>query len=154
MRKQLILLGICTFLICMPMITGSQLNLMKHRALMPKIISQSGGNFTGVFAEKNESGYNMLGTMSGTYTTSFNWSLGTLSGVWAMNDGNASGDFNGYILHRLFFGEYNVTGGESDWFIGLFRLNQTSNEFKAISIVFADDNYLIRYGIGTYEENP
>ena len=154
MRKLLIIFGICTLLICTPMITASTLHHMKHRALMQKIMSQSSGNFTGVFAEKNESGYNILGTMSGTYTTSYNWSLGTLTGVWAMNDGNASGDFSGYILHRLFFGQYNITGGESDWFIGLFRLNQTSNEFKAISIVFADEDHLIRYGIGTFEENP
>jgi len=152
MRKLLVVLGICTILTCMPMVTASPINLFKHRGLTPRVGLQTGGTFTGAFAEKNETGYNWLGTMSGTYTEGVNWTLGTIDGIWAMDDGSASGNFSGYIWHRFFFGQYYVTGGNSSWFIGLFRTNETTSEFQAISIVFTEEDHLIRYGIGTYEE--
>jgi len=152
MKKLLVILGICALLTCMPMITASPINL-KHRGLIPKASLQSSGNFSGVFAEKNETGFNILGNISGTYTTAGNFSYGSIDGIWTMNDGSASGNFSGYLFRRFFFGKYHVTGGNPSWFIGLYRLNETSNEFQAISIVFGEDNYLIRYGIGTYEES-
>lgn len=152
MKKLLAVLGICMILTCTPMLTASPINLFKHRGLIPRATLLSGGNFTGVFAEKNETGYNILGNISGTYSFFANSTFGIIDGIWAMDDGSASGNFSGNIWHRLFFGQYYTTGGNSSWFIGLFRTNETSNEFKAISIVFTEDNYLIRYGIGTYEE--
>ncbi len=152
MKKILAVLGICALLTCMSMITAAPINHFKQRGLIPRASLQSGGNFTGVFAEKNDTGYIILGNISGTYIMGANWSLGSIDGIWTMDDGSASGNFSGYILHRFFFGQYHITGGNSSWFIGLYKLNETTNEFKAISIVFAEDNYLIRYGIGTYEE--
>ena len=111
------------------------------------------GNFSGVFAEKNETGYNILGTMEGYYSTGFNWTAGQLAGVWAFDNGSASGEFNGYIFHRLFLGQYNVTdGNDTGWFIGLFKMNQTTNEFQAISLILTGQDHLIRYGLGTYQE--
>jgi len=151
MRKILVVLGVCAILTCMPMLTASPINF-KHRGLMTRAGLQTGGTFEGLFAEKNETGYNILGTISGTYEEGINWSFGTLVGVWAMNDGSASGDFSGNMIHSFFFGQYNVTGGESNWFIGLFRTNETTNEFQAISIVFGSEDYLIRYGIGNFTE--
>ncbi len=153
MKKLLAVLGICVILTLMPMVTASPINLFKHRGLISRSTLQTGGNFSGVFAEKNETGYNILGNISGTYTLGANWTLGTIDGIWVMDDGSASGNFSGYIWHRLFFGQYHITGGNSSWFIGLFRTNETSNEFRAITIVFTEDDHLIRYGIGTYEES-
>lgn len=149
MRKILIVLGVCAILTCMPMLTASQINF-KHRGLMQRVGLQTGGTFQGVFAEKNETGYNILGNISGTYEEGVNWSFGSIDGIWVMDDGTASGNFSGYLLHSFFFGQYYVTGGNSSWFIGLFRTNETTNEFQAITIVFAEEDHLIRYGIGTY----
>jgi len=153
MRKLLVILGICVILTCTPILSASQINPFKHRGLIPKISLQSGGTFSGEFAMKNETGFIPLGNISGTYTRGANWTAGTLSGIWAMYDETASGDFNGYIFHRLFIAQYNITDGDSGWFIGLYKLNETTNEFRAISIVFAGENHLIRYAIGTYIEN-
>jgi hypothetical protein len=152
MKKLLAVLGICAILICVPMVSASPMNLFKHRGLIPRGSLNTGGTFSGVFAEKNETGYNILGTISGTYTEGINWSLGTIDGIWAMDDASASGNFSGSLFHRFFFGQYYVTGGNSSWFIGLFRTNETTNEFQAITLVFAEEDYLIRYGIGTYIE--
>jgi len=150
MKKLIIVLGICAILTCMPMVTSSPINLFKHRGLTPRIALQTNGTFSGIFAEKNETGYNVLGNISGTYSAGVNWSFGTIEGIWTMNDGNGSGYFNGYMFHKFLFGQYNITGGDSNWFIGVFKLNETSNEFKAISIVFTDDYPLIRYALGSY----
>lgn len=152
MKKLLVILGVCAVLTCTPILNASQINHFKHRGLKPSVSLQSGGTFTGEFAMKNETGFIPLGNMSGTYTQGVNWTAGTLTGVWALYDETASGDFNGHIFHRLFIGQYNVTGGDSGWFVGLYKLNETTNEFKAISIVFAGENHFVRYGIGTYIE--
>ncbi|MGF3554161.1 MAG: hypothetical protein ACQXXF_02650 [Thermoplasmatota archaeon] len=152
MKKMLLAIGICSILVCMPLITSSPINVFKHKELISRRTLQSSGTFEGIFAEKNETGYNILGNISGTYTKAINWSVGTFSGIWAVYDENVSGEFNGNIFHKFFIGQYNVTDGDSGWLIGLFKLNQTTNEFRAISIVFAGETYLIRYALGTYIE--
>jgi hypothetical protein len=133
----------------MPMITATPA-VSKYRGLMPRLVSRAEGTFTGVFAEKNETGYNILGSISGDYSMG-SGPFGSFSGAWEMDDESAEGEFSGYIVSRFFVGQYNITGSEqTGQFIGLFKVNET--EFKAISLVFTGENHLVRYALGTIDE--
>ena len=153
MKKVLIVLGICALVACMPMMTAAPSVGVKNFRLQPRTLSRGIGTFSGVFAEKNETGYNVLGNISGTYSMGSGL-FGTLDGLWETNDMSVSGVFSGYIIHRFFFGQYNVTGGnETGYFVGLYKVNQTSNEFRAISLVFTDEGHVARYALGTVQES-
>jgi hypothetical protein len=92
---------------------------------------------------KNETGYVPLGTLSGTFTTS------NFEGTWALDNGTASGTFNGWYWGYLCVGQLYTNGSnESQWFGGLFRVNETDNTFQAVSIVLGFNGYAIRYAIG------
>ena len=150
MRKIIVVLGICVILTSMPLIAASPGSILNK--VLPRIGSTE-GTFEGVFAEKDEYGYNILGNVSGSYSVSSR-SWGTMSGTWETLDGNVSGDFSGYIWGRLFLGQYDITGSEDEGhYIGLFRVNETTSEFKAISLVFPGDDYLVRYALGDVEES-
>jgi len=153
MKKTLIVIGICALVACMPMMTAAPSVGVKNSLLQPRTLSRGNGTFSGVFAEKNETGYNILGNISGTYNIGMS-SFGTIAGIWEMTDANVSGAFNGYIIYRFFLGQYNVTGvEEAGQFIGLYKINQTSSEFRAISLVFTDEDHLTRYALGTVQES-
>ena len=113
--------------------------------------SDTNGSFTGVFAMKNESGYNPLGEFSGTYEMS-TW-FGNYVGTWATYDGNASGTINGWIWGYLCMGYVNTTGSEeSNFFIGLYRVNTTDYTFEGGAIIFAQGDHYIRYAMGSLTE--
>jgi len=136
-------------LAAMPMTTASPLLGLRHsnHGLRHSSPTLTNGSFTGVFAMKNETGYVPLGTFSGTYTGEM---FGSFIGTWALYNGSASGTFSGYCLSHLFFGWLNTTGSnQSNMFIGLYRVNTTDNSFEAGAIVFANDQYYIRYMMGT-----
>ena len=100
MKKILLIIGICLILVAMPMTTASPLlkstplkNLLQHgRPLL------TNGSFTGVFAEKNESGYIPLGTIDGTYTEQH-----FFTGAWSLFDGSASGTIEGTYWGYIFW---------------------------------------------------
>lgn len=112
------------------------------------------GTFTGAYALKNDTGYVILGSLAGTYFKQ-SQNYGTFEGTWTATNGTPAGYMNGYIYHAFLLGQYNITGAnETGWFIGLHRVNTTSSEFQAVSIVFTESDYAIRYAAGTYQETP
>ena len=146
MKKILLIIGICLILAAMPMTTASPLlkskpmqNLLQRgRPLL------TNGSFTGVFAEKNETGYNPLGTINGTYSEH------TFIGTWSLFDESASGTINGWYWQHIFIGSFNIDGSnESQWLGGLYRVNTTDSSFEAVSIILGNDDYMIRYAMGT-----
>jgi hypothetical protein len=57
---------------------------------------------------------------------------------------------NGWCWGHLFYGMINTTGSEeSNWLVGLYRVNTTDNTFEAGSIIFGEDQYDIRYIMGS-----
>jgi hypothetical protein len=112
-------------------------------------VNSDNGNFSGMFAMKNESGYVILGSLEGTYQMSSNNS-GTFDGIWNMTDDNLSGTMNGWFRARFFMGQIEQNTGESSWFIGLFRVNTTSNEFGAVALIFSSP-CMVRYAAGTFQ---
>jgi hypothetical protein len=150
MKKILVVVGICIVLAAMPMTSALPLFGSKHVNFLQKhaLPTLTNGTFTGVFAEKNESGYIPLGDLSGTYNVG-EWT-GTFVGTWSLYDGSASGTISGMVWSHLFYGQLNTTGSdESSWFIGLYRVNTTDNSFEAGAIVFGNDQHYIRYAMGS-----
>lgn len=107
----------------------------------------TGGNFSGKFAKKNETGYVILGSLNGTYNKSSNYT-GTFKGNWNTTSGNDSGAFSGWFWGYLFIGQIQQKNN-SHWFVGLYRVNATANEFGAVSIIF-NSSWTVRYAAGTY----
>lgn len=143
MKKLIIALGICIVLIAMPLTTATTLsNLRPINIIHNARPALTNGTYTGVFAMKNESGYNPLGEFSGTYQT-WEWT-GSFEGTWTLYNGSASGTMTGWSWGYLFYGMLNTTGSEeSDWFIGLYRVNTTDNTFEAGAIIFAEQHYIL-----------
>lgn len=159
MKKLLVIFGMCLILAAMPMtIASPQLGVQHANQLQTATSthtnhllrhhnpSLTNDTFTGIFALKNESGIVPLGTLSGTFSDY------TFEGIWALDDGTAAGTFSGGMWGYLCWGEIQTDGSnESQWFAGLFRVNETDNSFQAISIVFDFNGYAIRYVIGDIE---
>ncbi len=158
MKKLLVIAGLCLVLIAMPMtIASPQLSVQRSNHmltaaqhsnhLLPRHNpSMTNGTFTGIFAMKNETGYVPLGTLSGTVSDE------GFEGIWALDNGSASGTFNGWQWGYLCWGTLQTDGNnESHWFGGLFRVNETDNSFQAVSIVLGFNGYAIRYAIGDIE---
>ena len=150
MKKIFVIVGICILLAAMPMTSALPLfnlkpmNIIKNHA-RPTFTN---GTFTGMFAMKNESGYVPLGEFNGTYDIG-GW-FGTFNGVWTMYDGNLSGTMTGGVWGHLCYGQLNTTGSnESNWFIGMYRVNTTENTFLAGAIIFGDNQHYIRYATGS-----
>ncbi len=106
------------------------------------------GNFSGQFAKKNETGYIILGSINGSYQKNSNYT-GTFDGIWNTTDENSSGTMSGWFWGHFYLGEIELEN-DSYWFVGLYRVNETSNEFYTAAIIFTSP-YLIRYAAGTYE---
>ncbi len=150
MKKIWVIVGICIILAAMPMTSALPSFGSKHLNTLQRHARSSfeNGSFAGEFAMKNETGYVPLGEFEGTYDMG-EWS-GTFIGSWSMFDGSASGTMTGWVWSHLFFGQLNTTGVEgSSWFIGLYRLNETDNTFEAAAIIFGQDDYNIRYAMGS-----
>lgn len=149
MKKLLVVIGICILVVAMPLTTAAPLLKSTHLNAMTRHgqTLMTNGTFEGEFAEKNETGYIPLGTMEGTFSGE---SWGTFTGVWSLYEGNTSGTIEGWYFSHIFIGQFNTTGVEgSNWFIGLFRVNTTDNSFVAGALVFGEDNYVMRYAMGT-----
>jgi len=146
MKKIIVVLGICLVLIAMPMTTAFPLFGARHTNIIQKHMrpTLTNGSFTGVFAEKNESGYIPLGNFSGTYQGS------TFTGIWTLDDGSASGALGGWSFGYFFAGQMNTTGtNQSNWFFGLYRVNTTDNSFVAGAIIGGSNGHFIRYAMGS-----
>jgi len=120
-----------------------------NRILTSENIGQTstGGNFSGQYAMKNESGFVILGTINGTYEKNSNYS-GSFEAIWNSTDGNASGTMSGWYWGCLFLGQIEYDN-DSYWFVGLYKTNTTSNEFYSVAIIFSSP-WIIRYAAGIY----
>ncbi|MFO7677487.1 MAG: hypothetical protein R6V50_03780 [Thermoplasmatota archaeon] len=148
MKKLFLVIGICTLLVCMPMITAAPSLGLINSGLQRRTLPAGDGTFEGVFAEKNETGYVVLGDINGTYSKGPG-PFGSFDGVWNMLDDSANGTFSGYIVSRFIMGQYEVNNSqETGNFIGLLNVNQSAMEFTAIALVFTDDGLLVRYAAG------
>jgi hypothetical protein len=108
-----------------------------------------GYTFSGMYAKKNESGYVVLGSLEGEYNMSSNTS-GTFEGLWNTTGSNITGTFSGWYWGWFFMGQMQQDNtSTSNWFIGLQRVNATTNEFYAVMIIFGS-SHMIRYAAGTY----
>ena len=108
------------------------------------------GNLTGVYAIKNETGYEIEGEINGVWEKSWPWG-GTLDFHYNNSNNTMEGDVEAYFFGHVYIGNINVTGtNQSVWIAGLFRVNETTNEFVSVAIVYLDD-YHIRYAIGTID---
>jgi hypothetical protein len=149
MKKIFVVIGICIVLAAMPMTTALPLfNLRPINIIQNARPALTNGTFNGEYAMKNESGYIPLGVINGTYE-SWNWTA-SFVGTWTAYEGNTSGALQGWVWGHLFYGTYNTTGSQdSEWFIGLYRLNTTTNTFRAGAILFGEDDNFIRYAMGS-----
>jgi hypothetical protein len=150
MKKIIVVVGICMVLVAMPMTSAFPLFGSKHTNSIQKLIrpTLTNGSFSGVFTEKNETGYIPLGEFNGTYDGGD--MMGSFTGTWSMYDGNASGAISGWYWSHLVFGQLNTIGSnQSSIFIGLYRVNTTDNSFEAGAIVFGNDQHYIRYAMGS-----
>ena len=135
----------------MPLTTAAPLLKSTHHAsLLPHARPTStNGSYTGAFALKNDSGYVPLGTFSGTFTGDMS---GEFNGVWTLDDESATGTMNGWYWGYIFIGQMNTDGmNESHWFGGLYRVNETDNSFEAVAIILGNNDYMIRYAMGTLQ---
>jgi len=108
------------------------------------------GNLTGVYAIKNETGYEIEGEINGVWEKSWPWG-GTLAFHYNNSNNTMEGDVEAYFFGHVYIGSINVTGtNQSGWIAGLFKVNETTNEFVSVAIVYLDD-YHIRYAIGTID---
>jgi hypothetical protein len=150
MKKISIIVGVCIILAAMPMTSAVSLFAPNHASLIqnPARPTFTNGTFSGVFAMKNESGYIPLGDFNGTYDVG-GW-FGSFAGTWTMDEGNVSGTMSGWVLGYIVYGIINTTGGNvSNWFLGLYRVNETDNTFTAGAIIFGEDQHYIRYAMGS-----
>jgi len=143
MKKLLLILAI-SLLLLSPIASSSYTAKPSHHLRPHRIMTD--GNFSGIFAMKNDTGYIPLGSMSGTYSVSN--SYGTFEGVWSLDSGNDSGTMTGYVWDHIFLGQLNSTTGNSSYFVGLNRVNETDNSFVAVCVIFTQDNYVVRYAMG------
>jgi hypothetical protein len=109
--------------------------------------NETGGNFSGQYAMKNESGFVFLGSINGSYEMSSNYT-GTFEAIWNSTDGNESGNMSGWYWGQFYLGEIEYAN-DSYWFIGIYRVNTSSNEFYSAAIIFSSP-WIIRYAAGTY----
>ena len=112
--------------------------------------NNTNGTITGVYAIKNESGYNIEGQLNGVWEQSWPWG-GTLAFHWNNSNNTMEGDVQAYFFGQIYIGQINITGtNTSGWIAGLFRVNETTNEFVSVALIYTDD-YYVRYAIGTIE---
>jgi hypothetical protein len=108
------------------------------------------GNFTGIYAIKNETGYQIQGQLDGTWEKSWSWG-GTLEFHWNNSNNTMEGDVEAYFFGHIYIGQINITGtNTTGWIAGLFRVNETTNEFVSVALIYTND-YYVRYAIGTID---
>jgi len=157
MRKILAILLVGIFVVAIPS-ASSMMGPRIGRRIIPNtpirtadVPEWADGNITGVYAMKNETGYEILGTIFAYYDNVWG-RVGYYKGIWQSLDGNNSGQFAGWYFHHVALGHYNITGSEDDGgFIGLLRFNETDMTIKAVSLVtYGDEDYFIRYALCSY----
>ena len=158
MRKILAILLVGIFVVAIPTASSISLSKIGRRSIPNTPITTTDipewadGNISGVYAMKNETGYEILGNIFGYYNIVWG-SVGYYAGVWETLDGNSSGQFSGWLLGHIALGQYNITGSEDDGrFVGLLKFNETDMTIKAVSLVTTEDDYFIRYALCSYTE--
>jgi hypothetical protein len=154
MKKILAILLVGIFVVSIP--TGSAMffpRKIKNDPISTTDIPEwADGNITGVYALKNESGYVILGNVFGYYHRTFQY-YGYYAGMWESLDGTQTGYFQGIFIGRLAIGQFNDTiTGDTGNFFSLFRMNETDYTITAVALVYAIDDYDIRYSLCTYTE--
>ncbi len=108
------------------------------------------GNLTGIYAIKNDTGYEIQGEINGVWEKNWAWG-GTLAFHYNNSNNTMEGDVSAYFFGQVYIGSINVTGtNQSGWIAGLFDVNETSSEFVSVALIYLDD-YHIRYAIGTID---
>lgn len=151
---SLILIGLVVLTLpCATAINLRNTDIIKSRPVLNRISVQpvdinGTGNFSGMYAKKNDTGYVILGSIEGTYEFSSEYT-GSFSGIWNTTSGNASGTLSGWFWGFVFLGsiQYN---NETDWFVGLYRINETSYEFGAVALILTS-SFPVRYIAGTFD---
>ena len=158
MKKILAILLVGIFVVSIPAASSLMLPRIARKHILTDIVQSTDapewadGNFSGVFAMKNETGqYVILGNVFGYINLWWGNSSGNYAGAWETLDGNQSGYFAGWFFHHLALGYYNTTGSnETGGFISLFRTNETDMTIKAVALISTDDDYSIRYSMCSY----
>ena len=156
MKKIISLILIGLVVLMLPTATAINFrntNIIKPQPVLNKINIRptdinGTGNFSAMFAKKNDTGYVILGNIEGTYEFSSEYS-GSFSGIWNTTSGDASGTLSGWFWGFIFLGSIQYDN-ESDWFVGLYRINETSYEFGAIALILTS-SFPIRYCAGTFD---
>lgn len=158
MKKILAILLVGIFVVSIPSASSLMLPRIARRQISINSVRTTDvpewadGNFSGVYAMKNETGqYVILGNVYGYLGLWWGNSSGMFAGAWETLDGNQSGNFSGWFFYHLALGYYNTTGSnETGGFISLFRANETDMTIKAVALVSTDDDYFIRYSMCSY----
>ena len=158
MKKILAILLVGIFVVSIPAASSMMLPRIARRQKLfdspvqtTDVPEWADGNLTGVYAMKNETGYEILGNISGYYGVMWGNNSGYYSGVWESLDGTQSGAFAGWFFYHVALGYYNLTGSEdAGGFIGLFRVNESDMTIKSVALVTGDDDYFIRYALLSY----
>ena len=156
MRKILAILLVGIFVVAIPAASSISLSKVGRTSIPSTPISAADvpewadGNITGVYAMKNETGYEILGSLFGYYNIVWG-NTGYYAGVWETLDGSSSGQFSGWFFYHIALGQYNTTGSnDTGGFIGLLRFNETDMTIKAVSLVTTEEDYVIRYALCSY----
>jgi hypothetical protein len=157
MRKILAILLVGIFVVAIPSASSTLIPRIGRRLITNTPITTADvpewadGNITGVYAMKNETGYEILGTLFAYYGIVWG-SIGKFAGMWESLDGNSSGQFAGWFFYHVAIGYYNITGSEDDGgFIGLLRFNETDMTIKAVSwVTYGEEDYFTRYALCSY----
>jgi hypothetical protein len=108
------------------------------------------GNLTGVYAIKNDTGYEIQGEINGAWEKNWGWG-GSLDFHWNNTNNTMEGYVDAWFFGQIYFGSINITGtNSSGWIAGLFDVNETSSEFVSVALIYLDD-YQVRYAIGTID---
>jgi hypothetical protein len=108
------------------------------------------GNLTGVYAIKNDTGYDIQGQINGTWEKTWAWA-GTFEFHWNNSNNTQEGDVDAFFFGNVYIGSINITGtNDSGWLVGLFKVNETTNQFVSVALIYIND-YHIRYALGTID---
>jgi len=157
MKKILAILLAGIFVASIPAASSLMLPKIAMEKLSGKPVSTADvpewadGNFSGVYALKNETGeFVILGNIFGHYSKGIGpW--GNYAGEWETLDGNQSGGFSGMFFRHISFGHFNTTGSEDEYpLLAIFRVNESEMSINSLFIIPGDNGVDVRYAMLSY----
>ena len=155
MKKILAVLIVGIFVASIPAASSLMLPKIAMKQLSGTTVSTAevpdwaDGNFTGIYAMKNETGeYITLGNIFGHYSKGI---FGKYAGEWETLDGNQSGCFSGLYFRHISFGNFNTTGSEDEYpLLAIFRVNESEMSIQSLFIIPGDNGVDVRYAMLSY----